>query len=192
MALTSVFVLYGSYRYGWSTATTGLTFAGVGMCSIIVGGLLVKPIVARFGERPTVVIGLLCGCAGMSLMGFADSANLFWLGLVVMSLIGLTAPALQGLMTARIDAQAQGQLQGALGSVVAVANMIGPLIFSFVFAQSISKAPFFGAHIPGAPFYLAAVLLGGASVLAASSARTGIGEGKQEVAFLKKSSAKNF
>jgi DHA1 family tetracycline resistance protein-like MFS transporter len=192
MALTSVFVLYGSYRYAWSTATIGLTFAGVGLCSIIVGGLLVKPTVARFGERSTLVLGLLCGCAGMTLMGFADSAKLFWLGLGVMSLIGLAAPSLQGLMTARIDEHSQGQLQGALGSVAALANMIGPLLFSFVFAQSISSAPFFHAHIPGAPFYLAAALLGAATMLAASGSGAGMGKVKQEVAFLKKSSAKNF
>jgi len=138
------------------------------------------------------VLGLLCGCAGMTLMGFADSAKLFWLGLGVMSLIGLAAPSLQGLMTARIDEHSQGQLQGALGSVAALANMIGPLLFSFVFAQSISSAPFFHAHIPGAPFYLAAALLGAATMLAASGSGAGMGKVKQEVAFLKKSSAKNF
>jgi DHA1 family tetracycline resistance protein-like MFS transporter len=169
MALTSVFVLYGSYRYGWGTATIGLTFAGVGVCSIIVGGFMVKPVVARLGERMTMVTGLLCGCAGMFLMGIANSPMLFWLGIVVMSLIGLTAPALQGMMTARIDERAQGQLQGALGSVAAIANMIGPLLFSFVFAQSISGTAFFHAHIPGASFYLAAILLGAATALAVST-----------------------
>jgi DHA1 family tetracycline resistance protein-like MFS transporter len=171
MALTSVFVLYGSYRYEWGIATIGLTFAGVGVCSIIVGGFMVKPVVARFGERMTMVMGLLCGCAGMLLMGIANTPMLFWLGLGVMSLIGLTAPSLQGLMTARIDERAQGQLQGALGSVAAVANMIGPLLFSFVFAQSISATPFFHAHIPGGPFYLAAILLGAATMLAVSTPR---------------------
>jgi len=166
MSLTSVFVLYASYRYAWSTVTIGLTFAAVGICSIIVGGFLVKPVVARIGERAALAAGLLCGGVGMFLLGFADSAPLFVVGLPVMSLMSLAAPSLLGLMTARIDETSQGQLQGALGSVTAIASMIGPLLFSFVFAQSISSTPFFHLRFPGAPFYLAAVLLGVATVAA--------------------------
>jgi DHA1 family tetracycline resistance protein-like MFS transporter len=167
MALTSVFVLYGSYRYGWSTATIGLTFAGVGVCSMIVGGGLVKPIVARAGERASLIIGLLCGGLGMAIFGLATTPEIFWAGIPIMSLMGLTTPALQGLMTARIAPSQQGQLQGAIGSVAAVASMFGPLLFSFVFAQSISHTPMIDAHVPGAPFFLSGLLLAGATVLAA-------------------------
>jgi DHA1 family tetracycline resistance protein-like MFS transporter len=171
MALTSVFVLYGAYRYGWNTATTGLTFAAVGVCSVIVGGFLIKPIVARTGERISLIIGLLCGGSGMVIFGLAGSAGLFWVGIPIMSLMGLAAPALQGLMTARISPSEQGQLQGALGSVAAIASMIGPLLFSFVFAQSISPTSLLRAHIPGAPFFLSAFLLGWAGLVAAGIAK---------------------
>jgi DHA1 family tetracycline resistance protein-like MFS transporter len=170
MALTSVFVLYGSYRYGWSTATIGLTFAAVGACSIVVGGLLVKPILARVGERVSLIIGLLCGAGGMVLFGLAGSGKFFCLGIPIMSMMGLATPALQGLMTARISPSEQGQLQGAIGSVAAIASMFGPLLFSFVFAQSILSTPLFGTHIPGAPFFLSASLLFIAAIIAA---RTG-------------------
>jgi DHA1 family tetracycline resistance protein-like MFS transporter len=171
MALTSVFVLYGAYRYGWSTMTIGLTFAGVGVCSVIVGGVFVKPVVARAGERISLIIGLLCGGAGMVLFGIAGIANIFWLGIPIMSLMGLATPALQGLMTARISPSEQGQLQGALGSVAAIASMIGPMLFSFVFAQSISATPLLHAHVPGAPFFLSAALLAGAALVAARTAK---------------------
>jgi len=59
--LPSVFVLYGSYRYGWDTRATGLTLAGVGVVSIIVQGGLVRPMVARFGERRMLLTGLAFG-----------------------------------------------------------------------------------------------------------------------------------
>jgi DHA1 family tetracycline resistance protein-like MFS transporter len=167
VALTSVFVLYGAYRYDWSTAEIGLTFAAVGVCSAIVGAAIVKPVVFRIGERNSLIVGLLCGAVGMVLFGVAQSATLFWLGIPIMSLMGLAAPSLQGLMTARIAVQEQGQLQGAIGSVAAVASMIGPLLFSFVFAQSISATPIFHAHIPGAPYFLSAILLCAATAVAA-------------------------
>jgi DHA1 family tetracycline resistance protein-like MFS transporter len=169
MALTSVFVLYGAYRYGWSTATIGLTFAAVGVCSIVVGGLLVKPIVARVGERVSLIIGLLCGAGGMVLFGLAGRGDVFCLGIPIMSMMGLATPALQGLMTARISASEQGQLQGAIGSLAAIASMFGPLLFSFVFAQSLSSTPLFGAHIPGAPFFLSALLLFIAAMIAVTT-----------------------
>ena len=41
--LPSVAVLYMGYRYGWDTQSVGLLLAGVGVCSIIVQGVLVRP-----------------------------------------------------------------------------------------------------------------------------------------------------
>ncbi len=46
-----MFVLYAGYRYGWGEGMVGLTPAAVGVCSAIVQGGLVGPIVARVGER---------------------------------------------------------------------------------------------------------------------------------------------
>jgi DHA1 family tetracycline resistance protein-like MFS transporter len=170
-ALVSVFVLYCTYRYHWSIATVGLAFAAVGICSAVVGGFMVKPVVSALGERISLVIGLLFGAGGMVLFGLATTPALFWLGIPVMSLMGLATPALQGLMTARVNPYEQGELQGAIGSVGAIAQMIGPVMFSFVFAQSISATPLFNTHIPGAPFYLAALLLTAAALVARQTKR---------------------
>jgi DHA1 family tetracycline resistance protein-like MFS transporter len=170
-ALVSVFVLYCTYRYHWSIATVGLAFAVVGICSALVGGVLVKPIVAALGERISLVIGLGFGAAGMVLFGIAAQPALFWAGIPIMSLMGLATPALQGLMTQRVNAAEQGELQGAIGSVGAIAQMIGPVMFSFVFAQSISAAPLFNTHIPGAPFFCSAILLAAAALVSLQTKR---------------------
>jgi DHA1 family tetracycline resistance protein-like MFS transporter len=163
--LPAIMVLYVTYRYHLSIAAIGLLFAGVGVGSMLVGGLLVKPIVARLGERITLVIGLACGAAGTAIFGYAGSIAVFSLGVPVMSLIGLAASGLQGLMTRRINPNEQGHLQGALGSVTAIAQMIGPGLFSVLFAFSLSlHAP------PGTPFYVAAALLVVAAGVAWTSA----------------------
>jgi DHA1 family tetracycline resistance protein-like MFS transporter len=135
----------------------------------LVGGLLVKPVVSALGERISLVIGLFAGAAGMVMFGLAAQPALFWAGIPVMSLMGLATPALQGLMTARVKDYEQGELQGAIGSVGAIAQMIGPVMFSFVFAQSISAAPLFNTHIPGAPFFCSAALLAAAALVAAQT-----------------------
>jgi DHA1 family tetracycline resistance protein-like MFS transporter len=163
--LPAIMVLYVTYRFHLSIANIGLLFAGVGACSMVVGGLLVKPVVARLGERTTLIIGLLFGAAGTALFGETSSMLIFsGVGIPLMSLLGLAAPGLQGLLTRRISPSAQGQLQGALGSVMAIAQMIGPGLFSFLFADSIAS------HAsPGIPFYVAAGLLVVAACVACST-----------------------
>lgn len=84
-----------------------------------------------------------------------------------MALMGFCSPALQGLMTGRIAPTAQGRLQGANSSVMAVASMIGPTLFSFVFARAIAgPAQASGPPFPGAPYALAALLTLAALALA--------------------------
>ena len=60
-------------------------------------------------------------------------------------------------MTQRVDPSAQGQLQGAINSLRGISGMIGPLVFSQVFSVAIN--PRLHVHLPGAPFFTAALLL---------------------------------
>jgi DHA1 family tetracycline resistance protein-like MFS transporter len=163
-ALPTVFVLYASYRYGWDARMVGLSIATVGLCSATVGAGLVRPAVARFGERPVLLVGLLFGVAGFATFGLAATGLLFWIGVPVNSLWGLAAPPMRSLMTQRVKDSEQGQLQGALSSLRGIAFMIGPLLFTTTFSS------FIGAlrdwNLPGAPFLLASMLLVGSSALA--------------------------
>jgi len=162
--LPRTFVLYANYRYGWGEQTVGFTLATVGICSGLVQGVLVGRIVPRIGERRSLLIGLLFGVFGFAMFGLAWTGSMFWLGIPLMSLWGLSGPAAQGLMTRRVSPSEQGQLQGATGSLRGISGLIGPGLFTLSFAS------FIGArrdwHLPGAPFLIAALLLVGAIVLA--------------------------
>lgn len=162
--LPSVFVLYTGYRYGWGETTVGLTLAGVGICNIAVQGLLVKPIVASFGERRALLAGLFFGAAGFAVYGLAATGAEFWLGVPVFAFMGLFGPATQGLMTRRVGPSEQGQLQGANSSLMGLSGLIGPGLFTLTFASFIGRRADW--HQPGAPFLLAALLLTAALVLA--------------------------
>ena len=74
-----------------------------------------------------------------------------------MALWGLAGAATMGIMSRLVSGSEQGQLQGANSSLMALAGLIGPYLFSYVFARSI--APDAGWELPGAPFLLAAALL---------------------------------
>jgi len=156
-ALPSVFVLYGDYRFGWTARTVGFALAIVGAASIIVQAGLVGPAVRRLGEPRALLTGLACGVLAFVVYGLAPNGVVFLLGIAPGSLYGLVYPSLQGLMTRRVGPDEQGRLQGALGSLMGIAGVIAPVLFTQVFAAAIG--PFRGLGLPGAPFLLAALLL---------------------------------
>jgi len=162
--LPSTSVLYMGYRYGWGTASVGLMMAGVGVAAMIVQGGLIRPITARFGERATLLAGSLSGAAGFFTYGVAPEGWIFCLGIPIMAFWGLSGPATQALMSRRVRLSEQGQLQGAIASINGVAGLLGPTLFTEVFASFIG--PGAAGHLPGAPFLLASLLLVSAAAIA--------------------------
>ncbi|HEX4763488.1 MAG TPA: TCR/Tet family MFS transporter [Usitatibacter sp.] len=157
VVLPSVTVLYMGYRYGWSALQVGLTLAAVGVCSMIVQGGLVRPVVARLGERRALALGLFFGAVGFSWYGLASTGAWFLAGVPLMALWGFANPSLQALMTRRVSHSEQGQLQGANSSLTALAGIFGPSLFSQLFSSFIG--PHAPAQVPGAAFLAAASML---------------------------------
>ena len=155
-----MFVLYADYRYGWSARTVGLALATVGISQMIVSGGLVRPAIARLGERGTLVVGLVSGVLGFLLYGFAPNGEIFIAAMPLVALWGLANPAIQSLASRRVGPSEQGQLQGAQSSLSGIADMIGPVLFSQVFASAIAAHAIL--HLPGAPYYLASLFVAGA------------------------------
>ncbi|HYL69425.1 MAG TPA: TCR/Tet family MFS transporter, partial [Candidatus Limnocylindria bacterium] len=145
-SLPSMWALYTEYRYDWSRRDVGLSLAIVGVCAALVSGALVGPFVKRFGERISLLSGLFCGFLGFA--GFA----LAWRGWIILAVIpfialwGIAGPALQSLMSRRVDSSSQGKLQGAINSLRAITGMAGPVLFTQVFTLAI--APRAILHLP--------------------------------------------
>ncbi len=71
--------------------------------------------------------------------------------------MGIAWPSAQSIMSRHTPANEQGLLQGAVNSLRGVSGLIGPLMFTWVFAHSIDAKPIFSAA--GSAFYLAAALI---------------------------------
>jgi DHA1 family tetracycline resistance protein-like MFS transporter len=136
--LQSTMVLYTNYRYGWGPQMMGLNLLGVGVSNIIVQTFVVGPFVSRFGERGALYTGLAAGALGFLIYATATTSLQFWLGLPVFAFMGLVQPGYQGLMTRRVGPTQQGRLQGANAGMMALAGIIGPILFTQVFAWSIT------------------------------------------------------
>ena len=153
----SVFVLFADYRFQWGPREVAWVLAMVGVFSVIVQGGLMGPVVKRLGERRALLLGLACGVTGFVIYGFAGVGWVFLIGIPISALWGFAGPATQALITQQVGADVQGRVQGALMSLVSLAGIFGPMLFAGTFALFIGdKAP---AHIPGAPWLLAAALL---------------------------------
>ena len=171
----SIFVLFADYRYQWGPREVSWVLAVVGVLSIIVNVGLVGRTVKAIGERRTLLLGLACGVAGFVVYGLADHGWLFIVGLPVSALWALAAPATQALITRQVGPEVQGRIQGALMSLTSVAGIIGPLLFANVFALFVSaNAP---AHVPGAPWFVAAFALACAWAVGWRYARPGEAKG---------------
>ena len=164
VVLPSTTVLYMHYRFGWNARAVGMLLAGVGISSLVVQGFLVKPLVNRLKERRAMAVGLTFGAMGFAIYGLAPTGPIFWMGVPVMALWGIATPSLQTIMTGSVNATVQGRLQGALASLVGLASLIGPSVFTQTFAVFIGTHAGWG--LPGAPFLLAAGLVFGAMLLA--------------------------
>jgi MFS transporter, DHA1 family, tetracycline resistance protein len=170
VVLPSISVLYMFYRYGWDERIVGLTLAGVGVASIIVQGAIAGPVTKRIGERAALMIGLVFGLAGFLAFAFARTGAVFWIGIPLLALWGLESPATMALMSRRVGPSEQGQLQGATSSLTGIANLLGPGLFTLVFAFAIGTGRDW--QQPGAPFVIAALLIAVAGILAWRVTRT--------------------
>ena len=168
-ALPSIFVLYAYYRFGWSERTIGLSLALVGISVSVVSGGLVGAFVKKFGERTGLLAGLGFGFLAFMGFGLATRSWIFFASVPLIALWGIAGPAMQSLMSQRVDATSQGKLQGAINSLRAMTGMVGPLLFTQVFAMAIS--PRASLHVPGAPYFLAAFLMLASMALAYYIAR---------------------
>jgi DHA1 family tetracycline resistance protein-like MFS transporter len=156
-SMPTTFVLYAGYRYQWTARDVGLVLGVVGVASLVVQAGLVGRIVRALGERRSLAVGLASGAIGAVIAGAAATGAVFLAAIPFTALYGLWTPSLQSLMTRRVGPGEQGQLQGAAASLNGIANMAAPLVFTQIFALAVGR--FRALHVPGAPFFVAGVLL---------------------------------
>ena len=156
-SLMNVYVIYTDYRFHWSPRATGLSLGVIGFFQILYGLFLVKRATTKLGPRWCIVVGLIGGFLGYLATGLSRSGLLLLLGIPMMNLMSITWPNAQALMSANTSKSEQGQLQGAINSLRGTAGILGPGLFTGVFAWAIVPHSF--ATSPGLPFFVAGALL---------------------------------
>ena len=147
---------FGPAAFGWSPATVGVSLAAFGVAMALVQGGLIRIALSRLGERGTILFGFVFNAAAFLVLALLTSGTLALIFTPVTALGAVVTPALQGRMSRIAPDDQQGELQGAITSVRAVAAIFSPLVMTAVFA-AFTTPP--GPHLPGAAFLLSSALL---------------------------------
>lgn len=163
-AVQSNWSFYTMFKFGWTETMVGVSLAVVGLLVGAVQGGLIRVLIPKIGQFKAVYTGLLLYLVGMVLFASATQGWMMFLFLVPYCLGGICGPAMQGIMTGEVPPNEQGELQGALTSLMSLTSIIGPLVMTNLFSYfSSNKAPI---YLPGAPFYAGALFLLAAFIVA--------------------------
>lgn len=155
-ALQSTFALFAERAiYPQAESATvarnvGLVLTVIGMVTVLTQAFFIKPLVNRFGEQKSILIGQASLVIAFS--GFAVFSSPLLITLFAMPVAfgnGINQPSLQSLITRFSDERTHGRLLGLYQSSRSLALIVGPVWAGIVF-QSIS---------PRAPYAIAVPLL---------------------------------
>ena len=156
-AVQSNWSFFNIERFGWSPKMIGISLGVVGLLVGGVQGGLVRVINPRIGNEKSIYVGLGLYALGLLLFAFATEGWMMFVFLIPYCLGGIAGPALQSIISGHVPPNEQGELQGALTSLMSLTSIFGPLVMSHLFAYFIHKeAP---VYFPGAAFFLGAILM---------------------------------
>jgi DHA1 family tetracycline resistance protein-like MFS transporter len=155
-ATQSTWTYFTMFRFEWNEAMVGFSLGIVGVCVAIVQGGLTRVVIPRWGEQKSVYIGLIFYMIGFLGFAFAPSGWVILVMIAPFALGGFAGPALQGIISNGVENNQQGELQGALTSLISLTAIIGPPMMTGLFGYFTSEqAPFV---LPGAAFVAGSIL----------------------------------
>ena len=163
-AIMSNWNYFTIHRFKWNEKTVGISLAVVGILVAFVQAGLTRIINPKIGNEKSLYTGLAFYSIGMLLFGLATQSWMMFVFLVPYCLGGIAQPALQAVMAGKVPPNAQGELQGAITSLMSLAAIIGPLVMNnlfFYFSHEGTKN-----YLPGAPFFFGAVLMMTSAIIA--------------------------
>ena len=154
---------YTIYRFHWSEKMVGYSLATVGLLVAAVQVGLIRIVNPRLGNERSIYIGLCFYALGMVLFAFANEGWMMFIFLIPYFLGGIAGPALQSTLAGHVPPNEQGELQGALSSLMSLTTIIGPFLMSNLFYYfTKDQAP---VHFPGGPFLLGSVFMLASAVI---------------------------
>ena len=163
--------LFARARFNFSKKDNVINLEISGFSGLFVQ-LAVLPLLAYcLAPRRILLVGLVCQCASQVLHALVTT-KLFVFFVTGFSALGSVCfPAVSAIKSANVDESEQGTIQGALGSIHALAGIVGPLAFGGLFTWGNSTL-----DLPQLPFYVGAGILLVSIALSARVPRRGVAD----------------
>jgi DHA1 family tetracycline resistance protein-like MFS transporter len=155
-AVQSTWAYYTMEKFSWNEDMVGYSLAFVGLCVGVVQGYLIRFIIPKLGQQRSIYVGLALYAIGFLLFGFATQGWMMFAFMVPYCLGGIAGPSLQGIMSSQVPPNQQGELQGALTSLISLTSVVGPILMTWLF-YAFAK-PDAQIHFPGAAMIAASIL----------------------------------
>ncbi|HWB75720.1 MAG TPA: MFS transporter [Nannocystaceae bacterium] len=141
-AMESTMALLTEARLGWDARHTGYMFSMVGACIVISQTLLLGRAVRQFGEKRTLVIGLVVQAVGLAACATAFGVVHMVAGAAVIALgNGLVTPSTSAIVSRISSAEEQGLNLGIVQSAAALSRIAGPAAAGVLFEHVSPGAP---------------------------------------------------
>eukprot|EP01114_Cavostelium_apophysatum_P023499 TRINITY_DN8876_c0_g1_i3.p1 TRINITY_DN8876_c0_g1~~TRINITY_DN8876_c0_g1_i3.p1 ORF type:complete len:436 (-),score=71.54 TRINITY_DN8876_c0_g1_i3:12-1319(-) len=122
--------LYYKDIFGWGAFEIGLSMSVYGLALVLSQALLVKPLVAKIGDKNTVLLTLFI-MASVAIP-YALIKNGWWLFAVIplKGFASISIPIIQGVLSKQYPQEVQGKVMNILGGLQTLSGFVGPLVFS--------------------------------------------------------------
>ncbi len=169
-AYPSVWSYYAIEKFSWSAGAVAASLSFVGLSAALVQGGLTRIVIPKIGERAAAIFAMTVTTISYVAFSLITTGWMAYAFIAFSALGGLAQPALQGIMSRTVPANAQGELQGAIAAVMSLSMVISPWMMTQIFAAFIDPgkpiavfnvtlfptgAPF---YFPGAPFIFSAII----------------------------------
>ena len=145
------------YQFHWDERMVGISLGVIGLLVGLVQGVLIRWINPKLGNEKSIYIGLLLYTLGLFLFATATQSWMVFVFLIPYCLGGIAGPAMQSVISSKVDPTEQGEIQGTLSSLMSASTIIGPPMMSSLFYYFTQKdAPF---QFASAPFVLGGILM---------------------------------
>jgi MFS transporter, DHA1 family, tetracycline resistance protein len=156
-AVQSNWTYFTMYKFQWDEKLVGYSLGFVGLMIAIVQGGLIRIAIPTLGQERAIYFGFTLNAVSLVLFGLASEGWMMYAILLPYALGGIAGPALQGIISAQVPANEQGELQGALTSLMSMTSIVGPPLMNNLFAYFTAPSTF--VIFPGAPFMVGAFLV---------------------------------
>ena len=155
-ALPAVWTFWGIEKFDWTPREIGYSLGFIGILMVFSQGYLIRIVIPALGMRWAGVVGLSFTIIAFLGYAMSQTPTMAYMFMIAGALGGLAGPAMSGIASSQVGPDQQGELQGAIGSMGSLTNIISPLLMTMVFGFYTGSDAYF--YFPGAPFILAAIL----------------------------------